>query len=135
MLSPNWTRIERIIHQAVLPSNNNNNNNNNNEDREIDSVVKSKIGSRGYLLHHACASNNASCNLIKLLLQYNPQALYEKSDENGWYPIHYACANSDDESGEIVQLLLSEYPDLIMLRTDRIRDYPLHVACQYHRSA
>ena len=68
-----------------------------------------------YALHIAC-QNNASVDVVKLLINMYPDALSLK-DKFGLLPIHFAC--SDDASMEVIKLLLRSAPNSIFQKDTR----------------
>lgn len=75
-------------------------------------------------LHTACM-NNASDDVIKLLLVYYPEGA-KVADNDGRLPLHYALSNS--ATVEVVKTLLKAHP-LAVQEADTNGWLPIHVAC------
>lgn len=84
-----------------------------------------------FLLHLAC-SCNATTQIIRLLIEVNPDALDIAEPDTGNLPLHYACC-FENASLETIRLLLSHRPESIKAcNSEDMR--PLHLVLNYGAS-
>ena len=78
-------------------------------------------------LHSACARQPPVDIIIGLLTIY-PEAS-SVIDDNGMYPLHYACANQ--ASAEVIGLLLLHFAPANMIRVEMGGSLPIHLSAQW----
>ncbi len=81
-------------------------------------------GRDGTTALHLVCRNYAPLDIVKLLVDANPNAL-DWEDEFGWLPLHYACHHGINE--QVVNLLVSQNASSVNV-TDKKGRNPLHFA-------
>jgi ankyrin repeat protein len=76
-------------------------------------------------LHIACRVQRPSLDVIRRLIQANPDAT-SKVDAESYTALHHACENGADV--EVISLLLSAY-GMAARTVTRKQDFPIHIAC------
>jgi len=84
-----------------------------------------KESAYGRLPIHIACRKNANLQIIRLLMEYNPNGSLE-ADTLGRLPIHYALSNG--ASDPVIEMLLEKRPTAAQ-GMDRRGWLPLHVAC------
>ena len=83
----------------------------------------------GYLcLHLACGVSSHSYSVIKMLLDYRPEAIKVLDTDKGCLPLHLACEASSHDIN-VIKLLLDYFPEAIKVK-DKDGHLPLHLACK-----
>jgi ankyrin repeat protein len=78
-----------------------------------------------YIPLHFATENRAPAHVVKRLIEYYPNGVYEK-DANGKLPLHFAALNH--ASDDVVKMLLDAYPGGAKT-VDNNGNLPLHLAC------
>jgi len=78
------------------------------------------------LLHETCRIDPPACVVVALLMA-NPKASTMKG-EQGYLPLHYACACA---SATVVEMILQAYPEAAKIRNESDLMLPLHIACKW----
>ena len=86
--------------------------------------AKVKDGRDGTLLHKACRRQDCPLEIIQLLIETRPPAVFQE-DSFGWLPFHCACIQWNLK---LVKLLLPYNPRAIQVKDTRGR-LPLHLVC------
>jgi ankyrin repeat protein len=94
--------------------------------------VLTKTNAGATLLHHACCNCETSPEVIRLLIEYGPQAVemtttsFISSPRHGETPLHKACTNGI--SRQALEVLIDAFPEALSMR-DSVGFTPLHRAC------
>ena len=80
-------------------------------------------------IHFLCSrkevANASACEVLKVLLDMNPQAVMA-TDNRDFLPIYYAA---DNKSPEFCKLLTNSYPESVRIRGGPDGSLPIHIAC------